>query len=163
MLQSWNKFCFTNGYIEVSLSLPGPDENTAGYVRNASIFYSLSCLPLVSGLVFGRWVIWADLVMVRQRMGLGRTRTTAVMSAPSRIKPMRTSLGLRLQWIRPQVRLHTTTNCPGFRDNELRKAIMSYFFHKTKLRHVIELVHAKAKIIPGHPTAKVCFRFRGVQ
>lgn len=23
MLQSWNKFCFTGGYIEVSLSLPG--------------------------------------------------------------------------------------------------------------------------------------------
>ncbi|KAH7100214.1 beta-glucan synthesis-associated [Auriculariales sp. MPI-PUGE-AT-0066] len=26
MLQSWNKFCFTNGYIEVSLSLPGTPE-----------------------------------------------------------------------------------------------------------------------------------------
>ena len=32
MLQSWNKFCFTSGYIEVSLSLPGPDQETRGYV-----------------------------------------------------------------------------------------------------------------------------------
>lgn len=32
MLQSWNKFCFTGGYIEVSITLPGPDQNTQGYV-----------------------------------------------------------------------------------------------------------------------------------
>jgi hypothetical protein len=32
MLQSWNKFCFTGGYIEVSLTLPGPNEETRGYV-----------------------------------------------------------------------------------------------------------------------------------
>ncbi|TFY65614.1 hypothetical protein EVG20_g5481 [Dentipellis fragilis] len=31
MLQSWNKFCFTSGYIEVSLSLPGPNDETRGY------------------------------------------------------------------------------------------------------------------------------------
>jgi beta-glucanase (GH16 family) len=31
MLQSWNKFCFTSGYIEVSVTLPGPDGNTRGY------------------------------------------------------------------------------------------------------------------------------------
>ncbi|EJD47628.1 beta-glucan synthesis-associated [Auricularia subglabra TFB-10046 SS5] len=30
MLQSWNKFCFTNGYIEVSLSLPG-DPQISGF------------------------------------------------------------------------------------------------------------------------------------
>jgi beta-glucanase (GH16 family) len=32
MLQSWNKFCFSSGYIEVAVTLPGPDENTEGYV-----------------------------------------------------------------------------------------------------------------------------------
>ncbi|KAG9086264.1 hypothetical protein FS749_003769 [Ceratobasidium sp. UAMH 11750] len=32
MLQSWNKFCFTNGYIEFNMSLPG-QANVAGYVR----------------------------------------------------------------------------------------------------------------------------------
>jgi len=31
MLQSWNKFCFTSGYIEVSLTLPGPNQETMGY------------------------------------------------------------------------------------------------------------------------------------
>ncbi|KAI0002450.1 concanavalin A-like lectin/glucanase [Russula compacta] len=31
MLQSWNKFCFTGGYIEVALTLPGPNEETRGY------------------------------------------------------------------------------------------------------------------------------------
>ncbi|KAF8339430.1 beta-glucan synthesis-associated [Amanita rubescens] len=31
MLQSWNKFCFSSGYIEVSASFPGPDQNTQGY------------------------------------------------------------------------------------------------------------------------------------
>ena len=32
MLQSWNKFCFTSGYIEVAITLPGPDQETHGYV-----------------------------------------------------------------------------------------------------------------------------------
>jgi hypothetical protein len=32
MLQSWNKFCFTSGYIEVALVLPGPNDETRGYV-----------------------------------------------------------------------------------------------------------------------------------
>ncbi|KAH7906516.1 beta-glucan synthesis-associated [Hygrophoropsis aurantiaca] len=31
MLQSWNKFCFTGGYIEISVSLPGPNAETQGY------------------------------------------------------------------------------------------------------------------------------------
>lgn len=31
MLQSWNKFCFTGGYIEVSLSLPGRNNEAQGY------------------------------------------------------------------------------------------------------------------------------------
>ncbi|KAI0365988.1 beta-glucan synthesis-associated [Pilatotrama ljubarskyi] len=31
MLQSWNKFCFTSGYIEVSMTLPGPNSDTQGY------------------------------------------------------------------------------------------------------------------------------------
>jgi beta-glucanase (GH16 family) len=32
MLQSWNKFCITGGYIEVSISLPGPNQETMCYV-----------------------------------------------------------------------------------------------------------------------------------
>jgi len=32
MIQTWNKFCFTTGYIEVAVTFPGPNENTRGYV-----------------------------------------------------------------------------------------------------------------------------------
>ncbi|KAL0570695.1 hypothetical protein V5O48_011270 [Marasmius crinis-equi] len=31
MVQSWNKFCFTSGYIEVSVILPGPNSSQVGY------------------------------------------------------------------------------------------------------------------------------------
>ena len=34
MLQSWNKFCFSSGYFEVSVTFPGPNSNTQGYVRS---------------------------------------------------------------------------------------------------------------------------------
>jgi hypothetical protein len=39
MLQSWNKFCFSSGYFEVSVTFPGPNSNTQGYVRS-SVFMS---------------------------------------------------------------------------------------------------------------------------
>jgi beta-glucan synthesis-associated protein KRE6 len=35
MLQSWNKFCFSSGYIEVAVSFPGPNEDTQGYVSTS--------------------------------------------------------------------------------------------------------------------------------
>ena len=44
MLQSWNKFCFTSGYIEVSMTLPGPNAETTGYVSCFTAF-----LPCVWG------------------------------------------------------------------------------------------------------------------
>ncbi|KAF6743434.1 beta-glucan synthesis-associated protein-domain-containing protein [Ephemerocybe angulata] len=31
MVQTWNKFCFTSGYVEVSVTFPGPTSSTAGY------------------------------------------------------------------------------------------------------------------------------------
>ena len=43
MIQSWNKFCFSGGYIEVAVSLPGPDENAQGYV---SVLSSLALFSL---------------------------------------------------------------------------------------------------------------------
>jgi len=57
MLQSWNKFCFTRGYIEVAISLPGIAE-AQGYV--GASFLS-SCVLLLmdgnsrSGGARGRW------------------------------------------------------------------------------------------------------------
>ena len=65
MLQSWNKFCFTSGYIEVSITLPGGPESY-GYVRGLSCLFNLShgliWLALVGGCLdngeFGSTGVW---------------------------------------------------------------------------------------------------------
>ena len=46
MLQSWNNFCFTTGYIKVGVVLPRQDANSAGYVS----------LPLYALFVFPKQV-----------------------------------------------------------------------------------------------------------
>jgi beta-glucan synthesis-associated protein KRE6 len=71
MLKSWNKFCFTNRYIEVSMTLPRPNAETTGYVSR--FWFHAFCLRwgfvlmcdcvFFSGLPRGRWVILGDLVM----------------------------------------------------------------------------------------------------
>jgi hypothetical protein len=76
MLQSWNKFCFTSGYIEVSLTLPGPNQETTGYVRPflPSFLYYIHTHPPFSGPASGQWVILEDRVMVQPQMAPGPTR-----------------------------------------------------------------------------------------
>ncbi|GLB40793.1 putative glycoside hydrolase family 16 protein [Lyophyllum shimeji] len=54
MLQSWNKFCFTSGYIEVSVVLPGPDQNTQGYWPGAWTMGNLA-RPGYSATTDGMW------------------------------------------------------------------------------------------------------------
>ncbi|KAJ8496348.1 hypothetical protein ONZ45_g12486 [Pleurotus djamor] len=54
MLQSWNKFCFTSGYIEVRVVLPGPDENAAGYWPGAWTMGNLG-RPGYPGSTDGTW------------------------------------------------------------------------------------------------------------
>lgn len=76
MLQSWNQFCFTRGYIEVAISLPGTVE-AQGYV-GGSLF--LSCVLLLmdgdlrSGRAHGRWGISQGLGMLLRLMAYGPTR-----------------------------------------------------------------------------------------
>ncbi|QRV75384.1 glycoside hydrolase family 16 protein [Ceratobasidium sp. AG-Ba] len=53
MLQSWNKFCFTNGYIEFNMSLPG-EANVAGYWPGAWIMGNLG-RPGYGGTTDGVW------------------------------------------------------------------------------------------------------------
>ncbi|CAE6436167.1 unnamed protein product [Rhizoctonia solani] len=53
MLQSWNKFCFTNGYIEFNLSLPG-EANVAGYWPGAWAMGNLG-RPGYGGTTDGVW------------------------------------------------------------------------------------------------------------
>jgi hypothetical protein len=81
MLQSWNKFCYTTGYIEVAVSLPGPNQEVMGFV--SFFFLVLLCvwgffclLFFNSGLVRGRWGIWGDLGMAVRRMAYGLIRAS---------------------------------------------------------------------------------------
>jgi beta-glucanase (GH16 family) len=46
MLQSWNKFCFTRGYIEVRVTFPGPNSTTQGYVCD----FAFHCYSLLIAL-----------------------------------------------------------------------------------------------------------------
>ena len=32
MVQTWNNFCFTTGYIEIAITFPGPNQEAHGYV-----------------------------------------------------------------------------------------------------------------------------------
>ncbi|EED80246.1 predicted protein [Postia placenta Mad-698-R] len=61
MLQSWNKFWFSGGYVEVALTLPGPDSDAQGYsirpphsassmLGSPPTFPPLPILPPVPGL-----------------------------------------------------------------------------------------------------------------
>lgn len=54
MLQSWNKFCFTRGYIEVAIVLPGPNANTQGYWPGAWTMGNLA-RPGYTGTTDGAW------------------------------------------------------------------------------------------------------------
>lgn len=54
MLQSWNKFCFTSGYIEVSMTLPGPNSETQGYWPGAWTMGNLG-RPGYGGTTDGVW------------------------------------------------------------------------------------------------------------
>ena len=55
--------------MEVRVSLPGPNEETQGYVSGLSRAYSRFFLSFFcSGLVPGQWATWVDLVMVLPRM-----------------------------------------------------------------------------------------------
>jgi hypothetical protein len=79
MLQSWNKFCFTTGYIEVSVTLPGPNQDTQGYVSRTCVFMMAAAHSFAhSGLVPGRWVISRDLAIRQRRMGSGLIRELCI-------------------------------------------------------------------------------------
>ncbi|KAF9477276.1 beta-glucan synthesis-associated [Pholiota conissans] len=54
MLQSWNKFCFTTGYIEVAATFPGPDQSTQGYWPGAWTMGNLG-RPGYAGSTDGMW------------------------------------------------------------------------------------------------------------
>lgn len=99
MLQTWNKFCFTNGYLEgmgevysrtlkilltsptVSVVFPG-DQNAQGFVRAAKPCALMTTLipDSLSGLPLGRWEILEGRATARQPTGCGHTRESLYAS-----------------------------------------------------------------------------------
>ena len=94
MLQSWNKFCFTTGYIEVSITLPGPNSDTQGYVSNIAPSPQFFGSTEISGLEHGRWVTSVDRATGQHPTAHGRTRECTripTTSCPQRASPATTS------------------------------------------------------------------------
>ncbi|KAI0036076.1 beta-glucan synthesis-associated [Vararia minispora EC-137] len=54
MLQSWNKFCFTTGYLEMGIVFPGPNWETRGYWPGAWTMGNLG-RPGYGGTTDGMW------------------------------------------------------------------------------------------------------------
>ncbi|KAI0777564.1 beta-glucan synthesis-associated [Trametes elegans] len=109
MLQSWNKFCFSSGYIEVSMTLPGPDSNTQGYWPGAWTMGNLG-RPGYRATTDGTWPYSYDSCDVgtfpNQTYTNGSGPAAALHSDQSRSK-----YNYELSWL-PGQRLSSCT-CPG--------------------------------------------------
>lgn len=141
MLQSWNKFCFSSGYIEVSLTLPGgPD--AFGYVRLSRHMECFAAVDLFtcSGRVRGLWGIWLVQDTGRRQMVYGRIREyslslpvrtvlelslviTSVMLGSCPIKPTLTVQGLTQHYIPTPRDRNTTSTSLGSPVNDCREYI----------------------------------------
>jgi beta-glucanase (GH16 family) len=109
MLQSWNKFCFSSGYIEVSLTLPGPNDNTEGYWPGVWTMGNLG-RPGYAATTDGVWPYTYNSCDVgtfpNQTWANGTGPTAALHSDASRSK-----YNYDLSWL-PGQRLSSCT-CPG--------------------------------------------------
>lgn len=109
MLQSWNKFCFTGGYIEVSISLPGPNQETQGYWPGAWTMGNLA-RPGYGATTDGVWPYSYDSCDVgtfpNQTEPDGSGPAAALQSNASKSK-----YNYELSWLSGQ-RLSSCT-CPG--------------------------------------------------
>ncbi|KAF4572377.1 hypothetical protein EYR36_006871 [Pleurotus pulmonarius] len=109
MLQSWNKFCYTSGYIEVSVVLPGANENAQGYWPGAWTMGNLG-RPGYPGSTDGTWPYTyntCDLgTFPNQTLKDGSGPAAALHSDASREK-----YNFELSWLSGQ-RLSACT-CPG--------------------------------------------------
>ncbi|KAG1867668.1 beta-glucan synthesis-associated [Suillus subluteus] len=109
MLQSWNKFCFTGGYIEVSISLPGPNQETQGYWPGAWTMGNLA-RPGYGATTDGVWPYSYDSCDVgtfpNQTEPDGSGPAAALQSNASKAK-----YNYELSWLSGQ-RLSSCT-CPG--------------------------------------------------
>ncbi|KAF8188985.1 beta-glucan synthesis-associated [Pholiota molesta] len=109
MLQSWNKFCFTTGYIEVAVTFPGPDQSTQGYWPGAWTMGNLG-RPGYGAATDGMWPYTYDSCDVgtfpNQTLKDGSGPAAALHSDQSRAKN-----NFELSWLSGQ-RVSACT-CPG--------------------------------------------------
>ncbi|KAF8625530.1 hypothetical protein AX15_005334 [Amanita polypyramis BW_CC] len=109
MLQSWNKFCFTAGYIEVAVTFPGPNENTQGYWPGAWTMGNLA-RPGYSATTSGMWPYTYDTCDVgtfpNQTYPDGSGPQAATHSDASRAK-----YNYELSWLPGQ--RTSACSCPG--------------------------------------------------
>ncbi|KIM38469.1 glycoside hydrolase family 16 protein [Hebeloma cylindrosporum] len=109
MLQTWNKFCFTTGYIEVSVTFPGPDQNTQGYWPGAWTMGNLA-RPGYAATTDGMWPYTYDSCDVgtypNQTNPDGLSPAAAIHSDASRER-----YNYELSWLSGQ-RL-SACSCPG--------------------------------------------------
>ncbi|KAG6898818.1 hypothetical protein C0993_003928, partial [Termitomyces sp. T159_Od127] len=92
MLQSWNKFCFSSGYIEVSVVLPGANSESKGYV---SFPDNPTPRPHLfpSGPAHGQWATSPAQATPQPQTACGPTppATTRATSAHSPTRPSKTA------------------------------------------------------------------------
>ncbi|KAF8213898.1 beta-glucan synthesis-associated [Mycena galopus ATCC 62051] len=109
MLQSWNKFCFTRGYIEVAISLPGPNANTKGYWPGAWTMGNLA-RPGYTASTDGAWPYTYNSCDVgtfpNQTLADGSGPAAAIDSAASQAK-----YDNKLSWLSGQKL--SACSCPG--------------------------------------------------
>ncbi|KAF8886596.1 beta-glucan synthesis-associated [Gymnopilus junonius] len=109
MLQTWNKFCFTTGYIEVSVTFPGPDQNTQGYWPGAWTMGNLA-RPGYAATTDGMWPYTYDSCDVgtfpNQTLKDGSGPAAALHSDASRDK-----YNFELSWLSGQ--RVSACSCPG--------------------------------------------------
>ncbi|KAJ2934244.1 hypothetical protein H1R20_g2843, partial [Candolleomyces eurysporus] len=109
MIQTWNKFCFTSGYIEVSVTFPGPNEDTAGYWPGAWTMGNLA-RPGYPATTDGVWPYTYDVcdlgTFPNQTNPDGQTPAAAIFSSASRDR-----YNNELSWLSGQ-RL-SACSCPG--------------------------------------------------
>jgi beta-glucanase (GH16 family) len=109
MLQSWNKFCFTGGYIEVALSLPGQNNEVMGYWPGAWTMGNLG-RPGYGATTDGTWPYTYDSCDV----GTFPNQTNQDHTAPAAAVHSdagRAKNNFELSWLTGQ-RLSSCT-CPG--------------------------------------------------
>lgn len=109
MVQTWNKFCFTSGYIEVSVTFPGPDENAAGYWPGAWTMGNLA-RPGYPATTDGMWPYTYDTcdlgTFPNQTNPDGATPAAAIFSDRSRPR-----YNNELSWLSGQ--RTSACSCPG--------------------------------------------------